>query len=316
MRQYQGLEAIAVSGMAVVNTALGLAQELRAKRHLDQLAIVVETRVKVLRDGASEEIPAGAVVVGDHVFVAGGELDASLTARSSKPAFWKWNFGEALLTGESDPVRRHPGEQLLSGSICVAGEGRYRADKVGSAAFANQTGARARQYHAAASPLTQVINRLVRILSFIALGLIALFTVAYVLEGSPKSPRQQRAYVRVVAATITSMVPQGMVLTATIAFMLGAIALSRRGAIVQRLQAVETMAAIDVICTDKTGTLTTNQLHLEGIDRLDDNLSEEAVRQRLRAFVSASVDRDNKNVQAIRAALGATPALLLEQIPF
>ncbi|HWY88144.1 MAG TPA: HAD-IC family P-type ATPase, partial [Gemmataceae bacterium] len=208
------------------------------------------------------------------------------------------------------------GESLLSGSICVAGKGKYRADKVGSAAFANQTAARARQYHVAASPLTQVINRLVRILSIIALGFIALFTVAHVLEGSPKSPRQQRAYVRVVAATITSMVPQGMVLTATIAFMLGAIALSRRGAIVQRLQAVETMASIDVICTDKTGTLTTNQLHLEGIDRLDDNLSEEAVRQRLRAFVSASVDCDNKNVLAIRAALGEAPVHLLEQIPF
>jgi cation-transporting ATPase E len=306
LHEYQG--AVAVSGMAVVNTALGLVQEVRAKRHLDQLAILVETRCKVVRDGQIHEVPASAVVLGDHVLLAGGEpvvadglvLDAGFL-----------EVDEALLTGESNPVRRCPGDRLLSGSVCVAGEGTYRADQVGSEAFAHKTAAAARRYHAVASPLTRVINRLVQYLSYTALALIAAYTVAHLLGGGDEA-----AYVKMVAATITSMVPQGMVLTATLAFTLGAIAMSRRGAVVQRLGAVETMAAIDVLCTDKTGTLTTNHLRLEAVDRLDASLSEEVVRERLRTFASASMDRDNKNLQAIQAALGKASVELREQIPF
>jgi cation-transporting ATPase E len=309
--EYQG--AIAVSGMAVVNTTLGLAQELRAKRHLARLAILVETKVRVVRDGQVQQIPASAAVLGDHVRLECGEPVVAdgvvLEARFLE-------IDEALLTGESDPVRRHAGDQLFSGSVCVAGEGLYRADRVGAASFAHRTAAQARQYHASVSPLTRVINRLVQALSYTAIALILLFTIAYIARGFPKSDREQRGYVRMVAATITSMVPQGMVLTATLAFLLGAVALSRRGAIVQRLQAVETMAAIDVICTDKTGTLTTSRLRLEGVDSLDESMSEEEIRFRLRAFASASIDRTNRNLQAIEASLGTSTAELLGQIPF
>ena len=102
-----------------------------------------------------------------------------------------------------------------------------------------------------------------------------------------------------IAATITSLVPQGMVLTATVSFTLGAIVMSRRGAIVQRLNAVEAMASIDVICTDKTGTLTTNHLRLEKLHVIDTALGEDAIRHRLRLFAAASVDRQNKNIQAL-----------------
>src|SRR5438552_16098931 len=116
-----------------------------------------------------------------------------------------------------------------------------------------------------------------------------------------------------VAATITSMVPQGMVLTATWSFTLGALRMSRQGAIVQRLNAVETMAAIDVICTDKTGTLTTNHLRLERIDVLAEDVSDAAVRDRLCAFASATVDQGNRNIQALLAGVGNEPVTLLEQ---
>ncbi len=305
--------ALAVSGMAIVNTALGLAQEIRGKRHLDKLAILVETKARVLRDGLVQEIPAGQVVLGEHLLLAAGE-----TVVADGPVLQSsfLEIDEALLTGESDPVRRAAGDALLSGSFCVAGEGAYRADKVGPEAFANRTSAQARKYHAAASPLTRVINTLVQVLSYIAIGLILLYTVAYLLQGFPKTPGEDKDFVRMIAATITSMVPQGMVLTATIAFTLGAIHMSRRGAVVQRLNAVETMAAVDVICTDKTGTLTTNHLRLDRIIILDSSPGEEAIRQDLRAFASATIDRRNKNIQAIHTALGDTPVELLDQIPF
>ena len=105
-------------------------------------------------------------------------------------------------------------------------------------------------------------------------------------------------------------------LTATLSFTLGAVRMSARGAVVQRLHAVETMAAVDVVCTDKTGTLTTNRLRLDRVVPLADGMSEEDVRGRLRLFASASLDRENKNLAAVRAALGEEPVELIDQIPF
>ncbi|MCI0683826.1 MAG: HAD-IC family P-type ATPase [Gemmataceae bacterium] len=311
---------IAVSGMAIINTVLGLVQEIRAKHHLDQLALLVEAKARVVRDGAERTIPASAVVLGDCILLAAGETVVAdgpvLEARFLE-------IDEALLTGESDPVRRVPGDPLLSGSYCVAGEGAYRADKVGPEAFANRTSAEARHYRYVASPLTQVINRLVQILTFTALGLIALYALAYVLAGFPGNDDRQRDFARMAAATITSMVPQGMVLTATMAFTLGALVMSRRGAVVQRLSAVETMAAIDVVCTDKTGTLTTNHLRVEQIVALGtgrDAPSEDEARRLIGVFAATSLDRGNRNIQALNLALGNAPAEAhaeaMDQLPF
>ncbi|MCI0640201.1 MAG: cation-translocating P-type ATPase [Gemmataceae bacterium] len=296
---------VAVSAMALINTSISLAQEIRAKYHLDKLAILVETKARVLRDGQIQEIPAGDVVLGDCIETAAGE---TIVADGPVLESNSLEVDEALLTGESDPVRRNVNDMLLSGSFCVAGEGIYRADKVGREAFANKTSVIARKFHAMASPLTQVINRLVQILSYTAVGLIAMYALAYILDGAPKDNEEKLGLAYLVAATITSMVPQGMVLTATISFSLGALYMSRRGAVVQRLNAVETMAAIDVICTDKTGTLTTNHLKLESVEALDEPAAQ--ARDLLRVFASASLDRRNKNLQAIKTALGETPIKL------
>src|SRR5207253_2944000 len=133
--------------------------------------------------------------------------------------------------GESDPVRRRAGDLLLSGSFCVAGDGVYRADKVGGSAFANRTSTQARRYHFVASPMTHIINLLIQILSYTAIALIVLYTIAYFVQGFPKTAHQEHDFVRMIAATITSMVPQGLVLTATVSFTLGAMHMSSRGAV-------------------------------------------------------------------------------------
>src|SRR5262249_17402967 len=143
-------------------TLLGLAQEVRAKRHLDRLTLLAETRVRVVRDGAASEVPAGAVVQGDTLLLGPGDpvvADGAVIRTSFL------EVDEALLTGESDPVPRKPGEQLLSGSFCVAGEGAYRADRVGPASFAQKTATEARTYRYIASPLEGQINLLIRILT-------------------------------------------------------------------------------------------------------------------------------------------------------
>ncbi|MCC6419959.1 MAG: HAD-IC family P-type ATPase [Gemmataceae bacterium] len=325
LHEYQG--GIAVSGMAVANTLIGLVQEIRAKRHLDRLAILVESRARVVRDGVAQAIPAGAVVLGDCILLAAGDAVVAdgpvLDARFLE-------VDEALLTGESDPVRRQPGDRLLSGSVCVAGEGAYRAEKVGGEAFAQHTSAQARRYHYTASPLTRVIDRLIQILSVTAVVLCLIYTTVYLLtsyhdvaaveypdliDARPREA-ERRVYVRMVAATITSMVPQGLVLTATLAFTIGAVVMSRRGAVVQRLHAVEAMAAVDVVCTDKTGTLTTNRLELDRVAALGGGPGATEVRRLLSVFASVSIDQNNKNIQALRAALGEARADLLDQMPF
>jgi cation-transporting ATPase E len=140
--------------------------------------------------------------------------------------------------------------------------------------------------------------------------------LAYARAGFPGDLESRREFVRMVAATITSMVPQGIVLTATMAFTLGALVMSRRGAIVQRLSAVETMAAIDVVCTDKTGTLTTNHLRLEKIVCLSRQCTDDEARRWLSLFAAASLDQKNRNIQALLESLGAKTAEAIDQIPF
>jgi cation-transporting ATPase E len=298
----------AVSGFAFVNSALGLVQEIKAKWHLDKLAILVEARARVVRDGEVHEIPAGSVVLDDNILLRTGD---TVVADGILLDDQFLEVDEALLTGESEPVRRRAGDRLLSGSVCVAGEGTYRAEKVGGAAFAQSTSAEARRYRYTSSPMTHVINVLIQILTYTAVAMCALYLLFYFLGSYDKTE-----LVLMMAATITSMVPQGLVLTATVAFTLGAVVMSSRGAVVQRLNAVEAMASIDVICTDKTGTLTTNRLRLSRLVPLAADVPEGEVRRRLALFASASVDQQNRNLQALRAALGEAKAELLDQIPF
>jgi cation-transporting ATPase E len=316
LKEYRG--GVAVSGMAVINTVIGLVQELRAKRMLDKLALLAETRARVVRDGADCEVPSGDVVLGDCVLLSSGE---TVVADGTVLEAHFLEVDEALLTGESDPVARRLGDRLLSGSFCVAGDGAYRADKVGAEAFALQTSAEARAYRYSASPLQQSIDLLIKILTYTAVALCLLYAGLYALNDYTLGEMVRDAdFIKMVAATITSMVPQGLVLMTTIAFTLGAVRMATKGALVQRLNAVESMAAVDVLCMDKTGTLTTNRLRLDQVRVLSTELSEDEVRDRLRLFAWLSVDQKNKNLLALRDALGEVPASaraeLVDQLPF
>jgi cation-transporting ATPase E len=301
-------DAWSVSAMVLANTILGLVQEVRAKRHLEKLALLAETRVRVVRDGQVCEVATGDVVRGDYVLLAAGD---SIVADGTLQEARYLEVDEALLTGESDPVPRRSGERVLSGSFCVAGEGAYVAEQVGAASFVQRTAIEARAYRYTSSPLQQGINRVIRILTYTAVGLCAAYVVLYSARDLP-----ERELVKWIAATITSMVPQGLVLMVTLAFILGAVRLARRGAVVQRLAAVESMAAVDTLCMDKTGTLTTNRLHLERLEVIGPGHSEEDVRRLLRLFAAASADHGSKSLAALRAALGPADAELVDFLPF
>jgi cation-transporting ATPase E len=299
---------ISVSGTALINTVIGLFQECRAKRQLDKLAILTESHVRVVRDRQISEIAASDVVLGDTILLRAGD---NVVADGIVLEAHFLELDEALLTGESDPVRRQPGDKLLSGSICVAGEGCYRVESLGNEAFAQRISSAARRYSYSSSPMTRVLNAIISILSVAALVLCCLYLTLYYL-GILSSDQ----FVLMVAATITSMIPQGLVLTATVSFTIGAVVIARRGALVQRLNAVEAMAAVNVVCTDKTGTLTTNRLRLSQLHVLTDDVAEIEARRLLALFANASIDSQNKTIQALRHGLGKEESEVIDQIPF
>jgi cation-transporting ATPase E len=300
--------AIAVSGMAVINTSIGLFQELVTKRRLEKLIIRGEQTVRVLRDGRTQEISSRDVVLGDQLLLAAGEM---VVADGSLIEAKFLEMDEALLTGESDPIRRNIGDNLLSGGFCVAGEGIYQADRVGDEKYTSRTAVEAQHYRYVSSSLTRMMNRLVTILSCTAIGLSSLSVGLYVLRGLTKTES-----VQMIAATITSVVPQGMVLMATIAFTLSAVRMAKKGALFQRLSAVESMATVDVLCLDKTGTLTTNRLSLDRVHVLTSDFTEEEVRRRLSLFAWNSLQQPDRGLRALRVALPKHDAELLDQIQF
>lgn len=299
---------LSVTGTAVTNTLLGLIQEVRAKRKLDRLAILTARKARVVRDGRESEIPIDDVVLGDVVLLQAGD---TVVADGVLLDAHYLDVDEALLTGESDPVRRHPGERVLSGSVCVAGEGSYRTERVGDQAFAQNVTTEARRYRYTASPITRAANRIITILSVTAL----LFCGGYAAAAAFGLMPGERLP-RMIASTVISTIPQGLVLTATVAFTIAAVVIARRGAVVQRLNAVEAIAAVDTICTDKTGTLTSNRLRLDAVHELTDDLDGPTIRHRLALFAWASVDRDNKNIQALRTATGEVAVEVLDALPF
>ena len=299
---------ISVSGTALVNTLIGLFQEWRAKRQLDKLAILNESKVRVVRDGHAGEIPASDVVLDDCILLRAGD---TVVADGDVIEAHFLELDEALLTGESDPVAP-PGWR--SGSF---GKHLRRGRRMLSHRQSWQSGIRAahflraRRYSYTSSPMTRVLNAIITILSVAALVLCVLYFALYYFELVSTD-----RFVLMIAATITSMIPQGLVLTATVSFTIGAVVIARRGALIQRLNAVEAMAAIDVICTDKTGTLTTNRLRLDRLRVLADDLTEAEARRRLALFATASIDSQNKTIQALRNALGEVVSEVIDQIPF
>ena len=239
----------------VVNTGIGVAQELRAKRALDRLAILTAGRARAVRDGAVTEIALDRIVLddvlelgrGDQVPVDGTVLEAS-----------GLELDEALLTGEAKPVPKRPGDTVLSGSAVAAGAGRIRADRVGGDAYAARLQAEARRFSLIRSELQQGTNQILRLVTWVMVPAGLLLIASEFL----RSHDSLRDAARGSAAGVVAMVPEGLVLLTSLAFAAGALRLARRRVLVQELAAIEGLARADVLCIDKTGTLTEPGLRL------------------------------------------------------
>ena len=259
----------ALFGIVLVsNAVIGIAQELRAKRTLDRLAVLSAPRVRVIRDGATQDIDIASLVVGDLIDLrAGDQLVADGLVRESESL----QADESLLTGEQEPVAKQAGDRLLSGSFVAAGSGGYQAMAVGAEAYARKLAAEARRFTVVRSELIDGINRILRYVTW-AIVPVAVLTMISQLHAGQTT---KQALTGTVAALV-GMVPQGLVLLTSVAFGVAAVTLARRRVLVQQLPAVEGLARVDVVCLDKTGTLTDGTIAFDSLISLDGQAPAEA----------------------------------------
>jgi cation-transporting P-type ATPase E len=248
----------------IANSAIGIFQEVRAKRTLDRLAVLNAPRARVVRDGDVTEVEVGAVVADDLLELrAGDQVLADGVVYESAGL----EIDESLLTGESDPIAKEPDDDVRSGSIVVAGQGRFQATAVGADAYATKLAAEARRFQVVHSELRAGTNTLLRWIS-----LVMLVVGPFLLWSQFRSADNetwQDAVTGTVAALV-GMVPEGLVLLTSLAFMIATVTLARRQTLVQELPAVEGLARVDVVCLDKTGTLTHGDIVYDDVRLLGD----------------------------------------------
>jgi cation-transporting ATPase E len=285
-------DALTSVGIGLVNAMISTVQEIRAKRQLDQIALVTRPKIMVVRDGQEQVMAPAELVKGDIVHISNGDqvvVDGILITGGVL------EMDESLLTGESDLIRKQPGDQLFSGSFCVTGTGYFEAEKVGAASFANQLTATARNFQVAQTPLQRNIDIVVRVVMLVVLLMSIIILVASLLEGLSTLRLVQ------IAAVLSGQVPYGLFLMIVVAYALGASTIARQGALVQQVNAIESLSNIDVLCMDKTGTLTANRLVFNALYPLADAPAE-AINAQLGDTVR-SAGASNPTSEAISAGV-------------
>ncbi|MEE8491135.1 MAG: HAD-IC family P-type ATPase [Acidimicrobiia bacterium] len=292
------------AGVMIINTLIGIYQELKAKRTLDHLALLAAPRAQIIRDGKTKEVDVRALVLQDVLEVGPGDqivVDGQVLTSNN------FEVDESLLTGESDAVTKEPGDQVLSGSFVSAGGGRYMATRVGKDAYAVKLAEEAKKFGLVRSELRTGIDFILKTVSWLVIPTVILLVWSQLnAEASLK-----RALQGAVAGTV-AMVPQGLVLVTSVAFAVGVIRLGRRSVLVQELPALEGLARVDVICLDKTGTLTQGKLSVEEVVPAGGGDFSEAL-----GALAASDPHPNATLAAIGAAY-PNPAdwSLVRAIPF
>lgn len=246
--------------VVIANSGIGIVQEVRAKRTLDRLAVLNAPHARAIRDGVLVDIDVTAAVQDDLLEIhAGDQVPADGMVRESAGL----EVDESVLTGESDPVAKNADDQVQSGSIVVAGEGRFQATAVGDNAYAAKLTAEARRYTVTRSELVSATNRLLKWIT------VVLVLVAPVLIWSQFRSADNHGWRDAITGTVAAlvgMVPEGLVLLTSLAFVIATANLARRCTLVQELPAVEVLARVDVVCLDKTGTLTYGDVRFDRLE--------------------------------------------------
>lgn len=302
-------------GVVVANALIGIVQEVRAKLVLDRAALLAAPESRVRRDGEVVAVPLEDVVLDDLLVLRpGDQIPADAVVSESTGLA----LDESLLTGESDPVFKDAGAQLLSGSHVVTGTGYAVVTAVGADSYASKLTSEIKRHSLVHSELRDATNRILVYLSWILGPVILVTLVGRVLAYGGfdelfTDDRWRRALVDAVAAVV-GMIPEGLVLLTSLAFGVAAIQLASRKVLVQELAAVEVLARVDVLCLDKTGTLTSGELELEGTEPLGDAVPGEEADIALAAF--GSDDAGNATAGILASRFQSDAFEVVRRIPF
>ncbi|WP_276060337.1 cation-translocating P-type ATPase [Mycolicibacterium celeriflavum] len=281
--------------LIIANSAIGIIQEVRAKRTLDKLAIVGQAKPLVRRQSGTKAVTPAEVVLDDIIELGPGDqivVDGEIVEEANL------EVDESLLTGEADPIAKDPGDTVMSGSFVVAGSGAYRATKVGREAYAAKLAEEASKFTLVNSELRSGINKILQFITYLLIpaGLLIIYTQLFTTGAG-----WRESVLRMVGALVP-MVPEGLVLMTSIAFAVGVVRLGRRQCLVNELPAIEGLARVDVVCADKTGTLTENGMRVADLQRLD-----EADVGNILAQLAADDPRPNASMAAIGEAYKMPP---------
>lgn len=301
-------DALVTAGLVLLNVVAGVAQESRAKWKLDRLALLARPKASVIRGGQERTVDPSEIVLGDVLVIRPGDqivVDGEIVGDR------RAEVDESLLTGESERIPKGPGDPVYSGTFCVRGSAFYEAQKVGADCTVNQLAAGARAFRQVKTPLQKEIDYLIRILVLVVgllgllLGISFFFHDVPVVEG-----------VRA-AAVIVALVPQGLFFMTTISYGMAVLRVVGKGALIQEANAVESTSHVDLLCLDKTGTLTTNAITLETVLPLPGPRKRD--RDELKAILgdyAVSAQSGNRTTAAIKAALGGQARAVKEEVPF
>jgi P-type E1-E2 ATPase len=302
-----GLYADAIFGLiAVVNSSIGIYQEKKAKETLDEIAVLVAPHARVIRDGAEVELIANEVVPGDVVQVGPGD---QLVADGEVIASRGMTMDESLLTGESDGIQKGEGDRVLSGSFCVSGSGHYVVDAVREESYAGRIAGEAKTFRHPPSPLQEEVNRVIIASTYVMLPLAAVLIISLKVRSVGLEEAAQTA-----TAGLITLIPEGLVLLMSVTFAVAAVRLARRNTLVQQMSATESLASVDTICVDKTGTLTAGELRFAAVEYAD-GVDPKSGAAALGRFAASAGDR-NKTLETIAEEFPGKAGTVRGEVPF
>lgn len=297
-------------GVVLANIAIGIVQELRSKRTLDKLTLLTAPQGAVIRDGRRRKIPTSEMVRDDIVeFSAGDQIFADAVVVAGE-----CSANEALITGEADEIKKKPGDELLSGSFVVSGQCRARLTRVGADSFANRLTLEAK----AAKPPQQseMMRSLTRLVQVIGIAIIPLGILMAVKEIVWLGRSVTDGVVATVASLI-GMIPEGLYLLTSMALAAGVVRLAQKRTLVHDMGCIETLARVDVLCVDKTGTVTENKMTVEDVVPLCPERFEESDIRLIMADYVAAMRADNDTMAALRRYFtGEVKQPAIKAVPF
>ena len=300
-------DCVGVFTVALVNTVIAVTQEVRAKLAMDKVSMLIVRTVTAVRDGSQVEILHGQIVFGDVIVIKRGDqavVDGPLVQSN------RLELDESLLTGESEPVEKRDGDFILSGSFCLSGNGFYRAERLSDSSYASEITRAAQRLKLDPSPLQKSVSRIVKMLFGVAVFLCTLLSVVSVYRHD-----MDVDLVRTIATILIGLIPQGLVLTSSVIFAIGIYRISKIGAVVQSFNAIESFSAVQVICMDKTGTITQNVMSVRKLTPVEENVSIDSLKPLLGTYARLSSEK-NATIRALEEFKGDEAAVVVNEFPF